>query len=32
MGYEFTAVTMKGKLFADTLEGTISVKWKESNT
>lgn len=26
MGYEFTAVTMKGKLFADTLEGTISVK------
>ena len=26
MGYDFTAVTMKGKLFADTLEGTITVK------
>ncbi|MFQ7767731.1 MAG: hypothetical protein ACLRIL_05275 [Fusicatenibacter saccharivorans] len=30
MGYEFTAVTMKGKLFADTLEGTISVKGKKA--
>ena len=31
MGYEFTAVTMKGKLFADTLEGTISVKAEKAS-
>ncbi len=30
-GYEFTAVTMKGKLFADTLEGTISVKAEKAS-